>query len=101
MPQINVLTKKDLMDRNALENVGKWISNTQLLLSVVRQKYSGEHYLMTSGMLDSIASLELSSRPIIVSSTTFEGFLDLKIGITRILFRGEDTPSEFHEYTNK
>lgn len=90
MPQINVLTKKDLLERDAIVNLHRWLSNTDLLLSEVRERYGGHRYLIASGILESVASLKISPKPQLVSAFTFDGFLELYANISRILFRGED-----------
>ncbi|MEM2842034.1 MAG: ATP/GTP-binding protein [Thermoproteota archaeon] len=96
MSQINVLTKKDLLEREAIINFNKWLSNKDFLLSAVRERYGGHRYLIASGILESVASLKISPKPLLVSSVNFDGFLELYATISRILLHGEDGYGELY-----
>jgi len=91
MPMLSVLTKQDLVSKAALQQLVKWASDPDSILSNARDLYPAEKYLYVDSVLRSLPRLSFLSRPLPVSSVDFSGFVELYAAISRIFFRGEET----------
>lgn len=87
LPQINVLSKIDLLSKKELEQLKNWSNGEQLIDSLGKiDEYSFE--------LVKILIESLESPPIPVSSMTDEGFDELYAEIQKVLAGGEDYLTE-------
>jgi len=94
-PQINVVTKTDLIPKENLEKMMTWNEDPFEFSNALRSETSNPLLTeFTDRMREGLASLELSWIPVFVSSKTGEG-LDILYGeIQRILCGGEDFLTE-------
>ncbi len=94
-PQINVVTKTDMMSKDVLDYMIRWSEDPFEFSSALRSE-TGNPLLIefTDRVREGLSSLELSWMPVFVSSKTGEG-LDVLYGeIQRILCGGEDFLTE-------
>ncbi|MBO3757568.1 MAG: ATP/GTP-binding protein [Candidatus Brockarchaeota archaeon] len=91
LPTITVVTKEDLVSEDTIKKIFKWFTNKETIIDDVRRIYDAEKYLYVKNAVKSIPSLGFLEKPIITSSKTLEGIIDLYASISRIFFRGEET----------
>lgn len=91
LPQINVLSKMDLLPREKLLEILKWSTVAQSLEAEINREGSDSIYLLTKDIFKSIARLRMDFSLIACSAKTLDNFVDLHAAIQRILERGEDS----------
>ncbi|ARM76407.1 ATP/GTP-binding protein [Acidianus manzaensis] len=87
LPQINVLSKIDLLNKKELEELNSWSNGEELIDSL------GEIDDYSFDLINSLIE-SLDSPPVPVSSTTDEGLDELYAEIQKILAGGEDYLTE-------
>lgn len=90
-PTITVITKADLVSEDSIRKILKWFASKETIVEDIRTTYSAEKYLYVKNVIKSIPSLGFLEKPVITSSKTLEGIVDLYASISRIFFRGEET----------
>ncbi|MCX8175735.1 MAG: ATP/GTP-binding protein [Candidatus Bathyarchaeota archaeon] len=91
LPQLNVLSKVDLLPTVKVKEILGWASNPGSLKSAL-EKYVAESgvYLLSKDVFDAVARLRLDFSLIACSAKTFTNFIGLHASILRILTRGEE-----------
>ena len=90
IPIINVLTKIDMVDKEALEMIMEWGNNPDKLHNDLLVKNPSLYYQLSEGMINVIKELQAHTSLIATSSETFEGMDDLYTTIQQIFYGGED-----------
>jgi GTPase SAR1 family protein len=88
MTQINVLTKRDLVDN--LKNIMEWAGSTMALEHVLNSEKDAEYSLLTKDLARSMSKGGFAQGLIPVSSVTMSGMVNLAAGLARTLNLGED-----------
>ncbi|HEY4700127.1 MAG TPA: ATP/GTP-binding protein [Nitrososphaerales archaeon] len=88
-PQIPVLSKIDLSSETWKTILG-WSSNIEKLRSDLSKEQTGTSYLLSSNMLQNIASSGFSYQLIPLSAASGSGMVELSGAISRVLKRGEE-----------
>jgi GTPase SAR1 family protein len=89
LSQINVLTKKDLIE-DVIKDLQIWSTNLKSLEDAIAKDFDGENYTLA---INTIRSLNLGGfvqRLIPISSTTGEGMANLHSALSRTLNLGEE-----------
>jgi GTPase SAR1 family protein len=89
IPQIAVLSKKDLM-QDGWKKILKWSSNRVALEGELQKEKDSESYLLSKGIASSLAKAGFSQELLPVSAVTNEGIVELSASISRILRGGEE-----------
>jgi len=92
LPLISIVTKEDLVPNSAIEQLVSWARDPELMLLYARENYRSERYLYVDSILRSLPRLDFLSRLFVVSAVDFSGFVELNAAISRMFFRGEETP---------
>jgi hypothetical protein len=87
LPQINILSKIDMMEAN---RVLAWSSNIALLEEAISSEAQGESYLLSMQLLKGMVKGGFSIGLLAVSSATSEGMINLAAALSRILKMGEE-----------
>ena len=90
IPMVNVLTKVDLIDKEALDMIMEWGKNVDRLHEDLMVKNPSLYYQLTEGMINVIKELQAHTNMIGISSETWEGMEDLYAIIQQIFYGGED-----------
>ncbi|RLF21822.1 MAG: GTPase [Thermoprotei archaeon] len=90
MPQLNLLTKVDMVDKKRVEHICYLVENSQALIEAVSMEAKGPYREMHEKLCELIASLGSISSIFPVSSITGEGIDSLYAEIQRISAGGED-----------
>lgn len=90
VPLINILTKIDIVDKEALEMVIKWGKNPDELERDLMVKYPSMHHQLSEGIMNVIKEMEALTTLIPLSSETWEGMEDFYTAIQNIFYGGED-----------
>ncbi|MFQ5761648.1 MAG: ATP/GTP-binding protein [Candidatus Bathyarchaeia archaeon] len=88
-PQLNVLTKMDLLTKKKLTEILKWSSEPESLRMSLRDERSSHTYLLSRDMFTSIARLQLDFSLIACSAKHLHNFVGLEAAIQR-MFGYED-----------
>lgn len=88
-PQINVLSKKDLI-LNDLENILEWSSSDSALREALDKENDFEFSLLSKDIIRNLSENALGNELIAVSNVTMNGFIDLSATLSRILNQGEE-----------
>jgi len=88
LPQVNVLSKKDMLRREEVMGILAWTRSEARLVEEMRRSLPGEKFLLGSEVAKAVSRLGLSTTPLPVSSNTLEGFVDLYAEVTRIVSGG-------------
>jgi GPN-loop GTPase len=88
-PQINVLTKRDLVI-DKLKNIMEWSGSTVALEHVLNSEKDAEYSLLTKDLARSMSKGGFAQSLIPVSSVKMTGLVNLAAALARILNLGED-----------
>ncbi len=88
-PQINVVSKKDLLSKETLEKVYKWVEEPERLIDELALEEKGMRRELACKLFESLSELGLLSSFFAVSSTTGEGLDELHAELQRVFERGE------------
>jgi len=88
LPQLNLLTKMDLMDEKVVREILEW-SRSPARLREALAKQGGEVNLLAEGLFRTVGRLRLDFSTIACSAKYFTNFLNVQAAIERILTRGE------------
>ena len=91
LPQLNVLSKADLLPIEKVKEILEWASSPGSLKSAL-EKYVVESnvYLLSKDIFDAVARLRLDFSLIACSAKTYSNFTGLHASILRVLTRGEE-----------
>jgi len=90
VPIINILTKIDIVDKDALKMIIEWGENPEILQNDLLVKNPSLYYQLSEGMINVIKELQAHTKTIPLSSETWEGMEDLYSTIQQIFYGGED-----------
>jgi GTPase SAR1 family protein len=88
-PQIDVLTKRDLIIDKLPEVLG-WSSSRELLESALNSEKDSEYSLLCKDLMRSLSRSEFMEGILAVSSLTLNGIITLSAALSRILNQGEE-----------
>ncbi|MHC1586704.1 MAG: ATP/GTP-binding protein [Candidatus Hecatellaceae archaeon] len=89
LPQLNVLTKIDLMDEGVVREILEWSrSPARLREALLKQQVSGMS-LLAGDLFKALTKLRLDFSTVACSAKYFTNFLNVQAAIERILTRGE------------
>ena len=88
-PQINVVSKKDLLSKETLGKVFKWVEEPERLIDELALEEKGMRRELACKLFESLSELGLLSSFFAVSSTTGEGLDELHAELQRVFERGE------------
>lgn len=86
--QIDVMTKRDLVI-DKLEDIMRWSSKSSLEDSLQNEK-NIEYSILSKDLLQALFKNKLMQNPILVSSLTMSGMVNLTAALSRVLNLGED-----------
>jgi len=86
--QIDVMTKRDLVI-DKLQEIVRWSSRSYLEDSLQSEKNS-EYSLLSKDLLHALSKNKLMQNPILVSSLTMSGMVNLTATLSRVLNLGEE-----------
>jgi len=89
LPQLNLLTKVDLLDEKAVKRVLEWSGRPALLREALASQPGSEAALLASDLFNAISKLRLDFSTVACSARYFTNFLNVHAAIQRILTRGE------------
>ena len=92
LPLISVVTKQDLVPVTAVRQLVEWAKDPESILLYARENSSSERYMYVDSILRSLPRLDFLSRLFVVSAVDFSGFVELNAVLSRMFFRGEETP---------
>jgi GTPase SAR1 family protein len=90
LPQLNILSKMDLLPKNKLREILNWSSQPEALEASVQQKLSGSTYLLTRDLFNAISRLRLDFSLIACSAKNMDNFVNLHAAIQRVFRGGEE-----------
>lgn len=90
VPLVNILTKIDIVDKEALEIIKEWGDNPDKLYSDLLLYSSSLYQQMSEGIINVIKEMEAHTALIPISSETWEGMEDLYASVQNIFHGGED-----------
>lgn len=88
-PQINVLTKTDLIE-DKIKTILKWSTNMASLEDAIAKESDGENFTLVTNLLRGMNLGGFAQGLIPVSSSTGEGMINLQSSLSRILNLGEE-----------
>jgi len=86
--QIDVMTKRDLVI-DKLQEIIKWSSKSSLEDSLQNEK-NIEYSILSKDLLNALFKNKLMQSPILVSSLTMSGMVNLTAALSRVLNLGEE-----------
>jgi len=89
VPLVNILTKTDIVDKEALDMIIEWGKKPEKLQEDL-MKGSSLYSQMSEGIMEVIREMEAHTSLIPISSETWEGMEDLYAEIQNIFYGGED-----------
>ncbi|MEM1545903.1 MAG: ATP/GTP-binding protein [Candidatus Methanomethylicia archaeon] len=89
-PQINVLSKSDLLSKSDVERTLMWVDEPETLSNAIEEEVRGINRELSLALANLISHLATVSHLIPVSSIKNEGLDELYAGIQRVLYAGED-----------
>lgn len=90
IPIINILTKIDMVDKEALNMIIEWGKNSEKLKNDLLIKHPSLYYQLSEKMINVIEEMQAHTNMIPISSETWEGMEDLYSNIQQIFYGGED-----------
>jgi len=90
LPQLNVLSKVDLVPEKTVKEILEWSSVPSALQAAFRNQPEENIYLLTRDLFEAISRLRLDFSLIACSAKTYGNFVGLHASIQRILTRGEE-----------
>ncbi len=88
-PQINVLTKRDLVP-DKLKDIMGWAGSSQVLEAALNEEKESEYSLLSKDLARSLTRAGFAPGLVAVSSTTMSGQVNLAAALARTLNLGED-----------
>ena len=85
LPQLNILTKIDLLPRTRLEKLIEWLENLENLVEELEHESEEERRLIARDMLMIVGSLGFLGAPLPVSAVKNVGLLELYAEVQRML----------------
>lgn len=89
LPQLNILTKSDLVTKEKIKEILNWASKPQALQPLFELQTGGSMYLLAKDIFKAISRLRLDFSLIACSSKTLDNFVNLHAAIERVFTRGE------------
>jgi len=89
VPQAHVLTKCDLVEREDVKKMVGWSSRPKELLEALEDSLTGDRRLIARDLVRAVCRAGASFPLIPVSSTTYEGFLNLNMVLERLVAAGD------------
>ena len=89
LPQLNILTKTDLIPERKVKEILDWSSKPETIQSMFNLQPEGNMYLLSKDIFRAITRLRLDFSQIACSARTMHNFLNLHAAIERIFTRGE------------
>lgn len=89
LPQLNVLTKMDLLDEKVVKQILEWSRSPALLREALIKGLGGNAALLARDLFEAVSRLRLDFSTIACSAKYFTNFLNVHAAIQRILTRGE------------
>jgi GTPase SAR1 family protein len=89
LPQINVLTKIDLIE-DKIKDILKWSTNMTSLEDALAKSADGENYTLAINILRSLNLGGFAQGVIPISNSTGEGMANLQAALSRVLNLGEE-----------
>lgn len=93
-PLVNILSKVDIVDRDAVSMILEWGKNTEKLYGDLMVKSPSMYYQLSEGMMAVIREIEAHTSLVPVSSETLEGMEDFYTAIQNTFMGGEDLDRE-------
>jgi len=90
VPQLNVLSKIDLLSSAEREKIDRWLDDPHSLYGSVLAEKTEPYTLFTESVCDLLINLEAVIDTVFISSTTGEGLDNLYAQLQRMLAGGED-----------
>jgi len=94
MPQLNVLSKSDLLPSKIIDAIHEWLENPHSIPEVFEERAEPTLRLLSQRLIDVLTETQLILEPIPVSSKTGEGLDTLYANMQRLLAGGEDYLTE-------
>jgi GPN-loop GTPase len=89
LPQVNVVTKKDLIE-DKIKDILKWSTNMASLEESLAKESDGENYVLASSLLRSLNLGGFAQGLIPISNATGDGLVNLQAALSRVLNLGEE-----------
>ncbi len=93
-PLMNILSKVDIVDKDALSMILEWGKNTEKLYGDLMVKSPSMYYQLSEGMMSVIRELEAHTALLPISNKTLEGMEDFYTAIQNTFMGGEDLERE-------
>ncbi|MEA2054670.1 MAG: ATP/GTP-binding protein [Candidatus Thermoplasmatota archaeon] len=93
-PLVNILSKIDIVDKDALDMMLEWGKNPEKLYKDVMVKSPSMYYQLSEGIMGIIKEMEAHTSLIPVSNETLEGMEDFYTSIQDTFMGGEDLERE-------
>lgn len=90
LPQLNLLTKVDLLDEKVVKRILEWSSRPALLRETLANQPGSGAALLAGDLFNAISKLRLDFSTVACSAKYFTNFLNVHAAIQRILTRGEE-----------
>lgn len=90
IPLVNILSKRDIVDKKALEMILEWGKEPEKLYEDMLGTSPSMHHQFSEGMLSMLKEMETHTNLIPVSAETLEGMDDLYASIQNLFMGGED-----------
>jgi len=94
IPLVNILSKIDIVDKDALSMILEWGKNPEKLYRDLMVKSPSMYYQLSEGMMAVIREMEAHTALIPTSNETLEGMEDLYTAIQNTFMGGEDLDRE-------
>lgn len=88
LPQFQVISKTDLLEKGELEDIVGWAEDPYLLEEAIDAQLTGMNKMISQDMIEVIERLGVEFSPIPVSSQTNEGFNELYADLMRVFTDG-------------
>jgi len=90
LPQLNILSKIDLIPKNKVAEVLSWGRTPSALADAINKQSTGSSYILMRDIVRAVSRLGLDFSPIPCSAKNFDNFVSLHATIQRILRGGEE-----------
>jgi len=90
VPLINVLSKRDIVEQEALDMILEWGERPEKLYDAVMVDAPSLYYQLSEGMMAVIKEMEAHTDLIPVSNETLEGMEDVYAAVQKVFMGGED-----------
>ena len=89
VPQVHVLTKCDMVEKDDVRRMVEWSSRPRALLDALEESLTGDRRLIARDLVRAVCQTGASFPLIPVSSATYEGFLNLNMALERVVSAGD------------